>query len=165
MAQTHSRIMKKILVLNGPNLDILGERQPDIYGPATIGDVEDGLRQMAVQHEVHLDFFTTNYEGAAVEKLHEARGKTDFIIINPASFTPFGIAVRSALVAAEVPAILVHISNIYGRNDTPDRHRDVFAPIVVGQICGLGVYGYALAFRAALRYLGKGLKLIADPGL
>lgn len=157
--------MQKILVVNGPNLDILGARQPEVYGPATIKDVEDGLRQLADRHGVELDFFTTNYEGAAVEKLHEARGRSDFIIINPASFTPFGIAVRSALVAAEVPAILVHISNIYGRHDTPDRQRDVFAPIVVGQICGLGVYGYALAFRAALRYLGKGLKSLEDMGL
>ena len=157
--------MPKILVLNGPNLDILGIRQPEIYGPATIADVEAGLRGLADRHGVELDFFTTNYEGAAVEKLHAARGNTDAIIINPASFTPFGIAVRSALVAAEVPAILVHISNIYGRNDSPDRHRDVFAPVVVGQICGLGVYGYLLAFRAALRHLGKGLKTLDTPDL
>ena len=157
--------MPKILVLNGPNLDILGIRQPEIYGPATIADVEAGLRGLADRHGVELDFFTTNYEGAAVEKLHAARGNTDAIIINPASFTPFWIAVRSALVAAEVPAILVHISNIYGRNDSPDRHRDVFAPVVVGQICGLGVYGYLLAFRAALRHLGKGLKTLDTPDL
>ncbi len=157
--------MQTILVVNGPNLDILGVRQPEIYGPATLKDVEDELRELAVRHGVVLDFFQTNYEGAAVEKLHEARGSVDCIIINPASFTPFGFAVRSALAASEVPAILVHISNIYGRNDTPDRHRDVFAPIVVGQICGLGVYGYALAFRAALRHLGKGLKSLEDSGL
>ena len=154
--------MHRLLVINGPNLDILGVREPKIYGSTTMAELRTCLENLASCHSVALDFFQTNYEGAAVDKLHEARGKVDCIIINPASFTPYGMAVRSALVASDVPAILVHISNIYARHDGPDRQRDIFAPEVVGQICGLGVYGYVAAFHAALRHLGAGLRSLKD---
>ena len=154
--------MRKLLVLNGPNLDILGTRQPEFYGTTTLAELGKCLAELAARNNVELDFFQTNYEGAAVEKLHAARGTVDAIIINPASFTPYGVAVRSALVASEVPAILVHISNIYARTDAPDRHRDVIAPVVIGQVCGLGIYGYLLAFHAALRHLGGGLQSLQD---
>ncbi len=150
--------MPKILLLNGPNLDILGTREPEIYGHTTLAEIEACLRELATRHSIEIDCFQTNSEAAAIEKLHAARGTVDVIIINPASFTPYGIGVRVALAASQVPSILVHITNIYRPGNSPDMQRDVIAPVVVGQICGLGVYGYVLAFHAALRHIGEGLQ-------
>ena len=154
--------MPRLLVVNGPNLDILGTREPELYGPTTLVEIEACLADLAARNGVELECFQTNYEGAAVDKLHAARGTVDAIIINPASFTPYGVGVRIALVAAQVPAILVHITNVYRPGTDPEARRDVFAPVVIGQICGLGAYGYVLAFHAALRHLGAGLQSLKE---
>lgn len=144
----------KILVINGPNLNILGWREPEKYGTTTLDQLHDRLRQLAVESGVELECFQSNYEGAILERLHAARGDVDVIIINPGGLTHNGGAVRDALVALKIPTIEVHITNIWARQrDYEHRHleTELIAPVCVGQITGLGVHGYELAFHAALQ--------------
>lgn len=145
--------MATILVLNGPNLNLLGTREPDIYGADTLADIEARLQAAAAENSLSLDFFQSNAEHALVDKLHHSRGKVDFIIINPAAFTHTSVALRDALSAVAVPFIEVHISNIHAREAF--RQHSYLSDIARGVICGLGPQGYELALQAAIRQLNS----------
>lgn len=144
----------RILVLHGPNLNRLGQREPSVYGSLTLAEINDRLVSHAATKGIEISCFQTNHEGVMIEQIHAAEGNYDFIIINPAAFTHYSIAVRDALASVAVPAIEVHLSNIYKRE--PFRHHSVTAAVTVGQISGLGAHGYILAIDAALQILADG---------
>ncbi len=141
--------MKKILIINGPNLNLLGTREPEIYGKTTLKDIENELKNKAEKLNVEVECFQSNHEGEIVDKICGAKGKFDAIIINPAAYTHTSVAIRDAFAAIDIPAIEVHISNVYSREEF--RHNSLIAPVVVGQIAGLGIQGYLLA----LEYFSK----------
>lgn len=143
--------MANILVLNGPNLNLLGTREPEHYGADTLADIEERLRTMANAAGHRLDFFQSNAEHALLDKLHESRHDTDFILINPAAFTHTSVALRDALAAIAVPFIEVHISNVHAREAF--RQHSYLSDIAKGVICGLGAQGYELALQAAIKQL------------
>ena len=138
--------LKPVLVLNGPNLNMLGKRQPEIYGRETLADVEKACLVEATRLGLTLEFLQSNYEGALVERIQEARDRNSGIVINAGAYTHTSVALLDALNAAEVPAVEVHISNIYKRESF--RHRSYISPVAVGVIAGLGVQGYLLALQA-----------------
>jgi 3-dehydroquinate dehydratase II len=141
--------MKKVLVLNGPNLNMLGTREPEHYGRMTLKEIERRVRERAAQLDCEVEFAQSNSEGALVDKLQAAAGKVDAVIINPAAYTHTSVALRDAIAAiAPTPVIEVHLSNIYSRADT-FRHHSYTAPVCVGQISGFGCGSYLLAIEAA----------------
>ncbi len=137
---------KKILVLHGPNLNLLGKREPAIYGKTTLAEINGRLQKEADGMGFELECFQTNHEGVLVDKIQSAMGSIDYIIINAAAFTHYSVAVRDALKAVAIPAIEVHMSNVYAREDF--RRTSVIADIVVGRICGFGADSYLLALAA-----------------
>lgn len=139
--------MSKILVVNGPNLNLLGEREPDVYGKTTLKDIEDAMKALAKELKLELDFFQSNHEGEIVEKIGQSRKVYNAVIINPAAYTHTSVAIRDAVSACGLPVVEVHISNIYAREEF--RHKSLIAPVAVGQISGFGLNGYLLALRAA----------------
>lgn len=141
----------KVLVLHGPNLNLLGMREPGTYGATTLAEINRRLAARAEELGVTLDTMQTNHEGVMVDAIQAAHGQYDFIIINPAAFTHYSIAVRDALAAVAVPAIEVHLSNIHAREEF--RHKSVIAPVVKGQIAGLGPQGYLAALDAAIEFM------------
>ena len=138
----------KILVINGPNINMLGIREPDIYGRETYADLLEKIKNYADKKGVEVDFFQSNYEGAICEKIHAAYGVYDGIVINPAAHTHYSYAIRDALGAVKIPAIEVHISNINSREEF--RNTSVVVPECIGQICGLGFNGYVLALEGLI---------------
>ena len=143
--------MVKILLINGPNLNLQGTREPDIYGSETLGAIEGNLKDLAEARGAQLDTFQSNHEGALIDRIHAARGAADCIIINPGGYTHTSIALADALSAIGIPVIEVHLSNIYRREEF--RHKSCIAPVSVGQISGFGSHGYVLALEAALKIL------------
>ena len=141
--------MKKILIINGPNLNLLGTREPEIYGKTTLKDIENELKNKAKILNVEVECFQSNHEGEIVDKIHSAKNNFDAIIINPAAYTHTSVAIRDAFASVDIPTIEVHISNVYSREEF--RHSSLIAPVVVGQIAGLGINGYLLA----LEYFSK----------
>lgn len=137
--------MKKILIINGPNLNLLGTREPEIYGKLTLKDIETALTNAAQKYGVELECFQSNHEGEIVDKICSAKNIFDAIIINPAAYTHTSVAIRDALSAVEIATIEVHISNIYSREQF--RHNSLIAPVCVGQISGLGLDGYISALN------------------
>jgi 3-dehydroquinate dehydratase-2 len=144
--------MATILVLNGPNLNMLGIREPGVYGSATLADIEAMLRQEAERWGVGLRFFQSNHEGALLDEIHAAYGRDDAILINPGAYTHTSYALRDGLAAVGLPCVEVHLSNVHKRE--PFRHVSVIAPVALGQIVGLGPYGYVLGLRALCHHLG-----------
>lgn len=142
---------KPVLVLNGPNLNMLGKRQPEIYGRETLGDVEKLCRAEAERLGLGIEFAQSNHEGALVDLIQAAREKNSAIVINAGAYTHTSVALLDALNAAELPAVEVHISNIYRRESF--RHRSYISPAAVGVIAGLGVQGYLLALQAVASIL------------
>ena len=140
--------MNSILVIHGPNLNLLGTREPEIYGAQTLADINHNLQQSAQSKGIRLDTFQSNHEGEIVEAIHRARGQYQAIIINPAAFTHTSVAIRDALAGVDIPFVEVHLSNVYQREVF--RHHSFFSDLAVGVISGLGAYGYdaALAFWA-----------------
>ncbi len=138
--------MKKVLIINGPNLNLLGTREPEIYGKTTLKDIETELKNKAEKLNVEIECFQSNHEGEIVDKICGAKGKFDAVIINPAAYTHTSVAIRDAFAAVDIPAIEVHISNVYSREEF--RHNSLIAPVVVGQIAGLGIHGYLLALES-----------------
>jgi len=139
--------MKKLLVVNGPNLNLLGEREQAVYGKKSLGEIEQKLVSMGREAQIEVEFFQSNHEGDIVDQLQGAKGRVDCILINPAAFTHTSIAIRDTLAAIGVPTIEVHMSNIYAREEF--RRHSFVAPVVRGQISGFGAYSYVLAFLAA----------------
>lgn len=144
--------MATILVLHGPNLNMLGEREPDIYGGETLGDINRSLEQLAMERGHHLLSMQSNAEYELVERIQDARHEgVNFILINPAAFTHTSVAIRDALAAVAIPFIEIHLSNIHAREEF--RKQSYFSDIARGVICGLGAQGYELGLQAALRML------------
>ncbi len=140
--------MADVLVLHGPNLNLLGTREPEIYGSTTLNDINAMLKKRAEEAGLGLDCLQSNHEGVLVDAIQQARGKYDYIIFNAAAFTHYSIAIRDAIAAVEIPMIEVHISNIHKREEF--RHNSVLAPVAMGQICGLGVASYLAALEAII---------------
>ena len=136
-----------ILFLNGPNLNLLGQRQPEIYGDTTLADIEAAVREHAGD-KAQVDFHQTNEEGELVTWIQEANGQADVIVINAAAYTHTSVALRDAITASDVPTIEIHLSNIHAREEF--RHNSLIAPVCQGQICGFGLNSYLLGFDAAL---------------
>ena len=145
--------MKKILVINGPNINLLGMREPDIYGRTTYGDLISLIDQWSNELGIETKCLQSNHEGGIVDFIQSAAGNFDGIVINPAAYTHTSVAVRDALEAVKLPAVEIHISNIHTREEF--RHRSLTAPVCVGQIVGLGADGYEWAFRALVRHIGS----------
>ena len=143
--------MSRVLVIHGPNLNLLGTREPKIYGKMTMQDINDNLRAQAEAANIGIDFFQSNHEGAIIDELHAARGKYDYIILNAGAFTHYSIAIRDAIAGIEVPTIEVHLSNVHQREEF--RHHSVISPVVVGQICGFGLDSYKAALYIAINKL------------
>ncbi len=146
--------MAKILVLHGPNLNLLGTREPDHYGIETLANITDHLQEIANNDHHKLESFQSNAEHDLVNKVQQAQSNnTDFIIINPAAFTHTSVALRDALSAVNIPFIEVHLSNVHARESF--RHQSYFSDIAIGVICGLGSQGYELALQAAIKYISN----------
>ena len=141
-----------LLLLHGPNLNLLGEREPEVYGTATLEDYVERARTVAAAHGCDLEAFQTNHEGALVEAIHSARGRCAAIVINPGAFTHYAWSLHDALAVFEGPVIEVHLSNPNARE--PWRHTSVVAPVASGSIMGLGMTGYELAIQALAGLLG-----------
>lgn len=143
--------MARLLVLHGPNLNLLGTREPEIYGHATLAAIDADLAERAAAAGHALDSFQSNAEYALVDRIQAARGDVDFILINPAAFTHTSVAIRDALAAVAIPFIEVHLSNPHARE--PFRHTSYFTDLAVGIVAGFGALGYGLALAAAIRRL------------
>lgn len=146
----------KILVINGPNLNLLGEREPGLYGNRSLEEINAGLGQLAKEKGISLEFFQSNHEGALIDTIQAARGSFDGIIINAGGLTHTSVALHDALKATDLPVFEVHISNIYQREVF--RHQSLISPVAVGGIFGLGPMGYRLALEAACELLATGKK-------
>ncbi len=141
----------KILVINGPNLNLLGEREREIYGTATLEEINQELEVIARKRGVRIEFFQSNHEGELIDKIHSARDQTHYLIINAGAYTHYSIALHDALKAVSIPFIEVHMSNLEARE--PFRHNSLLSPLAAGKICGLGPLSYKMALMAACETL------------
>lgn len=142
-----------VLVIHGPNLNLLGTREPTIYGSVTLAQIDDGLRAEGERRGLVVECFQSNHEGVIVDKLHESRGRAAGIIINAGGLTHTSVSLRDAIAAIKIPTVEVHLSNLYAREDF--RHRSMLAPVCMGQIAGLGAIGYRLALEALVELVRK----------
>ncbi|MFP1899842.1 type II 3-dehydroquinate dehydratase [Lonsdalea quercina] len=140
-----------ILLLNGPNLNLLGTREPEKYGHTTLTEIVNGLEQEALALNVQLSHLQSNAEHTLIDHIHQARGNADFILINPAAYTHTSVALRDALLAVAIPFIEIHLSNVHARE--PFRHHSYLSDVAVGVICGLGADGYSYALQTAVKRL------------
>jgi len=138
----------KILFLNGPNLNLLGTREPEVYGRITLADIEAEVKKRAGELKVTVDFRQSNLEGELVGWIQEAKGKFDVIVINAAAYTHTSVALRDAISAVAVPTIEIHLSNVHAREEF--RHKSMIAPVCRGQICGFGAKSYIFGLEAAV---------------
>ena len=145
--------MERILVINGPNLNLLGTREPDVYGSTTLPMLEADIRAWGALLEVEVETFQSNHEGALVDRIQAARGDMDGLVVNLGGYTHTSVALRDALIASDLPVIEVHLSNLYSRESF--RHRSLVADVALGQIAGLGAIGYELALRALAERKGS----------
>lgn len=145
---------RSILILNGPNLNLLGTRQPEVYGTTTLQDVENICVVHAETLGVTVVFRQSNHEGELIDALHAARGTFDGVILNAGAYTHTSVALMDAIASIQLPVVELHLSNIHAREEF--RHKSYIAPVAIGQICGFGAAGYPLAMDALLSYLGAG---------
>jgi len=136
----------RALVIHGPNLNLLGEREPEIYGRTRLADIDRELTQLGAELGIKITTFQSNSEGDIITRIQQARGKVDALLINPAGYTHTSVAIRDAVLALEAPTVEVHLSNVYRRE--PMRHHSTIADVAVARIMGFGAPGYALALRA-----------------
>jgi 3-dehydroquinate dehydratase-2 len=145
--------MPKVLLIHGPNLNLLGQREPEIYGKVTIDEINQDVKDAALQENLSLEAMQSNHEGEIVDAIGKAKDNFDGIIINPAAYTHTSVAIRDAISAAGIPTIEVHLSNIYSREEF--RHTSLVAPVALGQISGFGKHSYILAVKAIAKILNK----------
>lgn len=150
MAQQTPR-QPRILLLNGPNLNLLGTREPTTYGHTTLPDVVSTLSHLCASKSIAFDSLQSNHEGVLLDRIHDARGSVDAIVINPGAFTHTSVALRDALLGVDIPFVEVHISNVHKREAF--RHKSFLSDKAEAVICGLGVYGY----EAAVEFLSRGV--------
>ena len=143
--------LQTILVVHGPNLDLLGSREPEVYGRSTLEDINADLAGIAKERGAELEFFQSNHEGALIDRIHEAISFADGIVINPAGLTHTSVSLRDALAATALPVVEVHLSNVFAREEF--RHRSYVSGIALGVISGFGPTGYGLALHALLDHL------------
>lgn len=146
--------MTKILVLHGPNLNLLGTRQPEVYGRMSLDDINQALMKFAAKQNVELRIQQSNHEGDLIDAIHVARNWADGILFNPGAFTHYSYALRDAITSVGLPTVEAHLSNIHAREAF--RHNSVIAPVCVGQICGFGWRSYLLGLQALLEHLAEG---------
>lgn len=152
----------RILVLHGPNLNLLGQREPEVYGSLTLEEINTSLQNLAEELNAQVEFFQSNHEGKLVDQLHQASENIDAVIFNPGAYTHYSLTLRDAVAAVPVPVIEVHLSNIHAREEF--RRHSVIAPVASGQISGLGLDSYLLAFRAAVNLVKKRGKEFDEKG-
>lgn len=140
----------KVLVLNGPNLNLLGKREPEVYGKQTLQDIINTLQDEAKQLDIELSHLQSNREYELIEKIHASAGEIDFIIINPAAFTHTSVALRDALLGVDIPFVEVHLSNVHKRE--PFRHHSYLSDVACAVICGMGSLGYSFALQSAKQF-------------
>lgn len=145
--------MHKILVIHGPNLNLLGTREVNVYGTVTIEKINEELEKIAKSKNIGLEAMQSNHEGDIVEKIGASKGKYDAIVINPAAYTHTSVAIRDAISAVDIPTVEVHLSNIYAREEF--RHTSLIAPVAKGQVSGFGMQSYILGLEAAISLLSK----------
>lgn len=145
-------ILAKVLVLNGPNLNLLGTREPDVYGQVTLELINGQLALLAGDLGLELEFFQSNHEGQLIDRIHQCFSTIDGILFNPGAYTHYSLAIRDAIAAVSVPCIEVHLSNIHAREEF--RRKSVIAPVCIGQISGLGSDSYLLGLRALAAKIG-----------
>ena len=141
-----------ILIINGPNLNLLGKREPHIYGNMTLNDINDKIKvEFSKNNKINFEFYQNNIEGEIINKLHSSIGKFNGIVINAGAYTHTSLAIADAIKAIQIPTIEVHLSNIYSREEI--RHKSFLSPCCIGQISGFGFYSYILAIQALINYL------------
>ena len=145
--------MASVVILNGPNLNLLGTRQPEVYGKTTLADVEALCAEETARLGLEMEFAQSNHEGSLIDLIHAARGQHAGIILNAGAYTHTSIALMDAIASVELPVVEVHLSNIHARESF--RHTSYIAPVALGQICGFGVHGYVLAIQALQRHIGS----------
>tara|TARA_B110000027_G_C15975813_1_gene236380 strand:+ start:114 stop:551 length:438 start_codon:yes stop_codon:yes gene_type:complete len=145
--------MKKIIILNGPNLNLLGEREKSQYGSFTLKDIEKNCEEFAEKNDLNLSLFQSNIEGELIEKIQNSRNKQDGLIINAGGYSHTSVAIHDSLKILKIPIIELHISNIYNREDF--RHKSLISRVAKGVICGFGINGYTMALKAMKNYLDK----------
>jgi len=145
--------MKKILVIHGPNLDLLGKREPEVYGKTTLAQINKELKSIAGKSKVTLKIMQSNHEGEIVDAIGKARKKIDGILINPAAYTHTSVAIRDAISACGIPTVEVHLSNIYSREEF--RRHSLISPVSKGQVCGFGVKSYIFGLQACIDLIKK----------
>ncbi len=143
--------MAKILVIHGPNLNLLGSREPEIYGKATLDKINEQIKTWADDNSITVQIRQSNHEGEIVDYIGKAKDEFDLLLINPAAYTHTSVAIRDAISAVGIPAIEVHLSNIYSREEF--RHTSLIAPVCHGQVSGFGVHSYILGLQAALKMI------------
>lgn len=141
----------RVLVIHGPNLNLLGKREPEIYGSTTLEEINSMIAGEARTLDVEVEFYQSNVEGEIVGKIQEAMGRFDGIVINPAAYTHTSVAIRDAISATAIPSVEIHISNIFKREEF--RHKSFISPVAIGVVTGFGIEGYLLALRGLVSYL------------